>query len=1325
MSGAVYFLSWLRTGLATAIAASATDATVDQPQPSTVSLPIELAFTGSGAVADDATGTVTAQLHGPGEVLALDTAAVARTYPADGTVDAERSWFPYVEYSTPYLPWMFSTAAAQTDDPAPPGARRGLQPWLTLIVVPSAVATVTAAAGSSLPTVSVPIAELPDLSQAWLWTHAQVSTPDDATTVQTVLGRAASGAFARSICPRRLANNTAYLACLVPTTDAGSRAGLGEQPSDEATLEPAWIAGADGEVTLPAYYSWSFSTGSSGDVQALVNRLVPSTDAALGIRPMDIGAAGTGLPGPGAGEAAWIIDLEGSLISAATTPGDWPDTAVRTAIEEALHQRLDAGQDALRPPLYGGAQAGQATLSGNNGWLRTLNTDPRYRAAAAAGARLVLAEQESLIDSAWEQAGELSRAAALLRRGQLARAIGSVSYSATVGSPEAMDDAAVLAVTTPAHASITAATAGETISAIPAAGAAPESADPADPTPSSIAAALAVNPSAAAASSIGFRRLTHPTSALATRAGVPLTALARLANPDAVGGTTVLPPQSPATGTTTLTSLSPSTAPVALRELTAQVVSQPRLPWESGTTFATPQLAAASPRDGLLAAGYLSDVWVYPSTIGQLTDWDGAALNGWQPMTPSGSRDIGALTAGSSGGAQGTGGSVALYRWDAPDESPSPAITAAALRCTIDEEGPLNDWFCTITVTCELRGDLIPGVHDSPVQSTSQPDGPPTWPTHEVYSTHLSGAVEGDPPTPIPTVYMSSAITMADFDATTAATPIPSVALAYIVTISSEQSMTEVRQIALLRKVMPDAAVAETITAPLPPRVTGDDDTDLGSLAIAGGRLYLVIGRRLYVAPVSATAIGTWSEVPNWDAALPADWLGVSIAAADYTGDGYGDLVMVYTRPLPSAPGSEALQSGLRICYLSRSDGSLATWSDELEVRGPVGPDQHYLLTGGLTSSTNQIRDSVTAAFRSAAAAVQAEVAPRVPASPDSGVPVTVVISDLARQVRTTLDPVRTVPAAVNGQVILDGANLTGQPDPIADLLISPMFPQPLSSLQVSSGVAQVVPGLENLANNTVNILQNNPAVIEAFLVGANTEFSRQLRWRGFPAYLNGTYFTTYWNAAATPDITDVAGWSASSALGTHAPSARAVEDLTVVVIRGDLIRQLGELQVYCAPAVSTADGRRTIDLTTPISPLFIGALAADTRLFAFGFNVDTARGGSNDGLGRYLVFQEHSTVARFGFDESSADPPTDFSLPVAWRELTWPQVAGNAATYQVLRYADGGNPTLRPATLPLVDGQQPKHYWGFSAADMAHITARPPLLVAVHFSVYLPAPTS
>src|SRR5262249_138860 len=95
--------------------------------------------------------------------------------------------------------------------------------------------------------------------------------------------------------------------------------------------------------------------------------------------------------------------------------------------------RKGGGNPLLAPPIYGCWQAARHTVeappSGLTPWLDELNLDPRHRAVAALGTRVVQTQQEQLMASAWEQLGEIERINQTLRQAQLGRAVNAVYHA--------------------------------------------------------------------------------------------------------------------------------------------------------------------------------------------------------------------------------------------------------------------------------------------------------------------------------------------------------------------------------------------------------------------------------------------------------------------------------------------------------------------------------------------------------------------------------------------------------------------------------------------------------------------------------------------------------------------------------------------------------------------------------------------------------------------------------------------------------------------------------------------------------------------------------
>jgi hypothetical protein len=337
-------------------------------------LPAAITLRGSGRSTQ-----VPVELAGPGDVAGLDPREVGRTEPHDGAADFEPSYFPYVELVSPDLPWRFTPSGPVTERVAGVERER-LQPWLALVVVPEDAATLTPAARGALPVLGCDGAELPDPAEAWAWAHVQ----------------GGDVAVARLLCPRRLAGRTRYLACLVPTFDAG-RIGLGGGGGDP--LGPAWSR--TGEASLPVYFSFAFATGDEGSFETLARRLrARPAPAGAGGRDIATDSPGWGVVGtPGA-----TTSMQGALRPLAGDADELPPDNGLAAQLAAAVSASGTGVE-LRPPIYGQDHAGGATAVDANApsWLDGLNTDPRRRLAAGMAAWAVAVEQEDLADRAWAQ----------------------------------------------------------------------------------------------------------------------------------------------------------------------------------------------------------------------------------------------------------------------------------------------------------------------------------------------------------------------------------------------------------------------------------------------------------------------------------------------------------------------------------------------------------------------------------------------------------------------------------------------------------------------------------------------------------------------------------------------------------------------------------------------------------------------------------------------------------------------------------------------------------------------------------------------------------
>ncbi|MDQ6688611.1 MAG: hypothetical protein M3Z50_13615 [Actinomycetota bacterium] len=441
------FLPWARTGIAQGVVAPTSGIRAGSH--------VHVAVHGGGRSVDVGQDLL---VRGPGDVLAISSQQVIRKYPEDGHTKVEESFLAHVELDRPDYPWIFSPAAPQGDR---------LVPWLSLVVLRASRSTLFPAADNLPAHVQTTMSELQPLEDAWAWAHAQVAGPvaqDDTTAsvADRLTDQYGAQNLSRIVCPRRLVSDQTYLACLVPTYDAGVHAGLGSP--EDGSLDLAWHrdpSGADADTTvdLPVYLSWTFSTGPQGDFLSLAEKLVAQPAPwQVGRRLLDTSEPGGGLPALADDAAGRLQTVLAPLFSPQAPDPVSPDpieraAAVAEAAEWPEQERLalveivnapdalaggggdDASLPLLGPELYGRHQAARTRVSSDGSvvWFDQLNTRPVDRVAAGLGTRVVQRDQEELMQSAWAQVGAVDAVNAALRLAELARFAGESLHTRFLG----------------------------------------------------------------------------------------------------------------------------------------------------------------------------------------------------------------------------------------------------------------------------------------------------------------------------------------------------------------------------------------------------------------------------------------------------------------------------------------------------------------------------------------------------------------------------------------------------------------------------------------------------------------------------------------------------------------------------------------------------------------------------------------------------------------------------------------------------------------------------------------------------------------------------
>ena len=315
--------------------------------------------------------------------------------------------------------------------------------------------------------------------------------------------------------------------------------------------------------------------------------------------------------------------------------------------------------------------------------------------------------------------------------------------------------------------------------------------------------------------------------------------------------------------------------------------------------------------------------------------------------------------------------------------------------------------------------------------------------------------------------------------------------------------------------------------------------------------------------------------------------------------------------------------------------------------------------------------------------------------------------------------------------------------DSFNEVMAYPKIDLPMFQALSDSAVERFLPNINQIAQNSVTLMESNQRFIEAYMVGLNYEFARKLMWREYPTDQRGSYFRQFWSVGDTIDseglspdalkeklydIPEIHLWPLTSALGDHnnrADPGQPASPQAVLIVRGELLKKYPNTVIFAQHA-KIVDGLRTPDWLTPSeeaqppssktrTPLYSARPADDIFFFGFDLTIDQVKGTDGD-PGWYFVLQERPGEARFGL-EVSRDAPIETFDDVTWADAV-----------------PGGQPGqfLPASALPSVvltqpsDVTDPDKYdqWSddeqvdgasASSARWAYVLFRQPVMVAVH----------
>ena len=465
--GTYTFLPWIRHGIANRIAAvSGQRATVP------VSLDVKGANLGGGTTTETVGRDV--ELYGPGDVIGIDPAQISRLEPPHWVTNVEPNYLVAVEFYDEDFPWRYTPAAPAGRRLLPWLALVVLEETGEFVdgngtqQRPLPYVEVTAPLGDVFPPADqgwawAHVHANADFSANVVETDAGLV----AGQAQSLISRQPDRACSRLLCPRKLKPKTGYHAFVVPAFESGRLAGLGiaqtELFDDVANgLTPtssAWGAYATpanrpDPTYFPFYHRWYFRTAEQGDFESLVRLLTPRTvDSRVGHRDIDVTDPAPNVTGILDSDLGGILRMGGALRAplailsteeraeldayeawaapyphifqrqlaafvnlADTYQAEGPSANADPVLADAVNDDPDP---MITPPIYGRwhalterllDQADGTPAQHRENWVHDLNLDPRFRSAAGFGTAMVQRDQETYMEGAWDQIGDVLEA---------------------------------------------------------------------------------------------------------------------------------------------------------------------------------------------------------------------------------------------------------------------------------------------------------------------------------------------------------------------------------------------------------------------------------------------------------------------------------------------------------------------------------------------------------------------------------------------------------------------------------------------------------------------------------------------------------------------------------------------------------------------------------------------------------------------------------------------------------------------------------------------------------------------------------------------------
>ena len=171
---------------------------------------------------------------------------------------------------------------------------------------------------------------------------------------------------------------------------------------------------------------------------------------------------------------------------------------------------------------------------------------------------------------------------------------------------------------------------------------------------------------------------------------------------------------------------------------------------------------------------------------------------------------------------------------------------------------------------------------------------------------------------------------------------------------------------------------------------------------------------------------------------------------------------------------------------------------------------------------------------------------------------------------------------------------------------------------------ALLLPGLDRVPPDTLALLEENHAFLEAYMVGLNHTMAQHLFFDRYPTDQRGSYFRQFWDVRGyvpqpsdpsepeqlrekLKDIPPIHAWPRPNGLGGNVNRPGVKAGNLVLLMRGELLMRYPNAIIYASEA--ELQGSTRVPGTNERHSLFTAKLSPDVTLLGFDLTAAEARG--------------------------------------------------------------------------------------------------------------------